>query len=51
MTSTRGSLAFPFADMVRDTIQVHGLQWALAYYSQRIPAWELRFFVRAALAI
>ena len=51
MSSTHGSLAFPFTAMVRDTIETHGLEWAVSYYFKRLPASEARFFIRAALAI
>lgn len=33
-----------FVDLMRDTIEVHGLAWALRYYVKRMPMWELRFF-------
>jgi hypothetical protein len=39
-----------FTEMVRDTIATHGLRWAVAYYYKKLPAWEARFFLRAALA-
>ena len=47
--TTAGSTVFPFTQMVRDTIEAHGLSWAVAYYMKRLPQWEARFFLRAAL--
>ena len=46
MTTTRGSMAYRFSDMVRDTIAVHGEAWAYAYYvaSGRLARWEYRLF-------
>ena len=41
----------PFTELVRDTIRAHGLSWAIAYYYRRLPVWEARFFIRAALGI
>lgn len=41
----------PFTSLVRDTIETHGLQWAVAYYYKRLPAWEARFFIRAAMGV
>lgn len=32
MSSLHGSLAFPFSQMVQNTIYVHGLSFALDYY-------------------
>lgn len=37
-----------FTDLMRDTIEVHGLAWALRHYARRMPAWELRLFARIA---
>lgn len=50
MSSTRGNSAFPFTEMVADTIKTHGLRWAVAYYYARLPAWEARFFIRRAVS-
>lgn len=46
MTTTRGSTAYRFSDMVRDTINEHGEAWAFAYYvtSGRLSRWEYRLF-------
>jgi len=43
-----GSTIFPLVDQIRDTIRVHGLHWAVQYYSRRLPVWECRFFLRVA---
>lgn len=46
-----GKLGVPFTELVKSTIEVHGLQWAVAYYYKHLPAWQARFFIRAALGI
>lgn len=51
MSSTHGLLGVPFTAMVADTIQTHGLRWAVEYYYSKLPAWEARFFIRAALGV
>lgn len=48
MSTTRGNVGFTMVEMMRDTIQTHGLAWAMQYYAARLPAWELRVFMRAA---
>lgn len=45
-----GSLQVTFLSLVRDTIAVHGLAFAVRYYGKRMPQWELRFWMRAAIA-
>lgn len=37
-----------FIDLMRDTIETHGLRWAVQHYSKRMPAWEFRFFIKQA---
>lgn len=46
MHSLKGSIHFPFSAMVRDTINTHGLKWAVQYYCGKhgIPAREFRIF-------
>jgi hypothetical protein len=51
MSSTRGAVNVPFTSMVTDTIKVHGLHWAVEYYYKHPPAWQARFFIRAALGV
>lgn len=52
MNSTiRGTPQFPFTTMIADGIRTHGLRWACEYYFARLPTWEARFFIRAALGI
>lgn len=51
MSTTTGKLEVPFTEMVLNTIEVHGLRWACEYYFSRLPAWQARFFIRAALKI
>jgi hypothetical protein len=46
-----GTPTLPFTTLVRDTINAHGLTWAVAYYYKRLPAREARFFIRAALGV
>jgi hypothetical protein len=46
-----GKPSIPFTSLVRDTIEAHGLRWAVAYYYKRLPAWEARFFIRAAMGV
>lgn len=52
MTTIRGTTeqGWGFLDMVRDTIATHGLAWAVRYYAARMPQWELRFWMRLAIA-
>lgn len=45
----RGSTPVTFLDLIRDTVQTHGIRWSLDYYSKRMPAWELRFWMRQAI--
>lgn len=47
----QGALTVPFTEVVRDTITTHGLAWAVTYYYRRMPAWEARLFIRAALGL
>lgn len=47
----RGAPTIPFTSLVRDTIDTHGLAWAIDYYYNRMPAWEARVFIRAALGL
>lgn len=49
MTTTHGIDGITFTDLVRDTVNTHGIAWAVAYYYKRLPAWEARFFLRAAM--
>lgn len=51
MPSLHGTPTITFLDLVRDTIQTRGLRWAVEYYSQRLPAWQARFFIRQAAGI
>ncbi len=46
LATARGSMAYRFSDMVRDTINEHGEAWAFAYYvtSGRLSRWEYRLF-------
>lgn len=47
----RGCGDVTFLAMVRDTIAVHGVAWAVRYYAKRMPAWEVRFWMRAAYCV
>jgi hypothetical protein len=44
----RGNDTVLFTDLVRDTIQTHGLAWAVRYYAKRLQPFELRFFMKLA---
>lgn len=44
----KGAPSIPFVELVRDTIRVHGLKFAVQYYFKRLPAWEARFFITQA---
>ena len=48
MRSFSGSTVFPLTAMMADTIRVHGLRFAVRYYSKKIPAFQLRVLLRAA---
>ena len=40
-TMKTGSLTFPLGEQIIDTIQVHGFEWAHAYYLKAgLAAWE-----------
>jgi len=43
-----GSKQATFLELVRENIEVYGLHWTVKHYSKRMPAWELRFWMRAA---
>lgn len=43
-----GSPMVTFIALVQDGIRTHGLQWAVTYYSKRMPRWEARFFITQA---
>ena len=43
-----GSVVFPLVEQMRDTINTHGLQWAVRYYMKRIPWPECRLLLRSA---
>lgn len=47
----RGTPTIPFTSLMRDTIDTHGLRWAMTYYAKRLAPWELRVFMRAALGV
>lgn len=51
MSTTHGNEGCTFLTMVRDTIAVHGLHWAVGYYARRLPQWELRFWLRVAMGV
>jgi len=38
----------PFTELVRDTIRVHGLAWAVREYARFLSPFELRFFLKQA---
>lgn len=46
MRSMSGSVVFPFSDMVKDTIDTHGYDWAYHYYvfQNDLPVWQFRIF-------
>lgn len=47
----KGSQNIRFAELFRDTVQTHGLQWAISYYKKHgMEAWELVFWLRACYA-
>ncbi len=44
----KGSLTIPFSELFRDTINMHGVCWAWAYYVRRhgMSEWEFDFWER-----
>lgn len=44
-----GSIAYPLSERIADGIRVHGMRWAVIYYSKRMGRIELRVFMRLAL--
>lgn len=51
VSTMHGTVTVPFTTLILDTINTHGLAWAVQYYYKRLPQWQARFFIRAALAI
>lgn len=43
-----GTTHYPLTEQIRDTIDAHGLAWALAYYAKRIPRAQLRVLMVGA---
>lgn len=48
VSKVSGSVEFPLTEQIRNTIEVHGLKFAVQYYSKRMSLTEFRFFMRAA---
>jgi hypothetical protein len=48
MKTYSGCPDVPFTSLVRDTITVHGLQFAMRYYSRKISGLQLRVIMRSA---
>lgn len=46
-----GNVHYPLTAQIADTIATHGLAWAVRHYAKRMPAWQLRVFMRGALGI
>lgn len=46
MRTLSGSVVFPFSEMVRDTIDTHGYDWAFEYYciQNGLAMWEFNIF-------
>lgn len=46
--SMRGSLAYPFGEMFRDTCAEHGWLWAYVFYTDHgMSEWEFDFWQKA----
>lgn len=43
-----GTLIYPLIEQIRDTIKVHGLKWAVAYYFKRLELAVFRFMMKVA---
>lgn len=43
-----GTVDYPLTDRIRDGIAVHGLSWAVRYYSARLPRRDARLMLRFA---
>lgn len=44
----RGSVDYPMTERMADTIRVHGLAWAVRYYTKRLPAGTARLLLIGA---
>lgn len=44
----RGTVAYPMTERMADTIRVHGLAWAVRYYTKRLPLPDARLLLRIA---
>ena len=47
----KGNNTVTFLSLVRDTVNTHGLHFAVRYYAKRLPQWELRFWLKLALEV
>lgn len=43
-----GSTRYPLTAQMRDTIDAHGLAWAVRYYAKRLPREQLRVLLVGA---
>ena len=46
----RGTPDYPLTERMMDTIDAHGIDWAIHYYSRRMPMQDLRVLLASALA-
>lgn len=46
--TTTGTPQWTLTQMMRDTIDTHGLAWAIRYYAKRLTTFELRVMMRSA---
>ena len=49
MRAMNGSIFYPLTERIADGIKVHGMRWAVTYYSKRMSRMELRVLMRVAL--
>lgn len=48
MTTYTGTPDFPLTAMIRDTIDIHGLRFAVRYYSKKFTPLQMRVLFRGA---
>lgn len=46
----QGTPSYPMTERIRDTIEVHGIDWAIHYYSRRMPMQDLRVLLASAMS-
>jgi hypothetical protein len=51
MRTLTGTPTIPLTALIADTIAVHGLRWAVAYYTKRLPRDQARVLLVGAYCV